>query len=105
MELRKWIDNLFSISKTFVKSTAQKRYHTMASMEPAQITAVVMNIVNTSRIILQYVQNQNLQKQERSRWHWGDKSDENMETDFSQSTGPGNLDILVAMGQAHVVEH
>ncbi|EMP32888.1 Exocyst complex component 3-like protein 2 [Chelonia mydas] len=68
-------------------------------MEPAQITAAVMSIVNTSRIILQYVQNQNLQKQARRQQQCGDKSDEDMDTDFSQSTGPGNLDILVAMGK------
>ncbi|CAM4681514.1 unnamed protein product [Caretta caretta] len=39
--------------------------HTTASMEPAQITAAVMSIVNTSPIIMQYMQNQNLQKQAR----------------------------------------
>ncbi|XP_074800475.1 transcription elongation factor A protein 1 isoform X1 [Natator depressus] len=27
-----------------------------------------------------------------------------MDTDFSQSTGPGNLDIMVVMGQVHAVE-
>ncbi|XP_073209635.1 ferroptosis suppressor protein 1 isoform X7 [Lepidochelys kempii] len=36
------------------------RCHTTASMEPAQIIAAVKSIVNTSCIILQYVQNQNL---------------------------------------------
>ncbi|EMP27253.1 hypothetical protein UY3_15659 [Chelonia mydas] len=80
------------------------RCHITASMEPAQITAAVMSIVNTSRIILQYVQNQNLQKQARRRWQHGDESDEDMDTDFSESTGPGNLAILVAMGQAHARE-
>ncbi|CAM4581038.1 unnamed protein product [Lepidochelys kempii] len=73
-------------------------------MEPAQITAAVMSIVNTSHIILQYVQNQNLQKQARRQPQRGDKSDEDMDTDFSQSMGPGNLDILVAVGQAHTME-
>ncbi|EMP30158.1 hypothetical protein UY3_12712 [Chelonia mydas] len=34
--------------------------HTTAGMEPAQITAAVMSIVNISCIILQYVQNQTL---------------------------------------------
>ncbi|EMP26062.1 Olfactory receptor 9G4 [Chelonia mydas] len=80
------------------------RCRTMASMEPAQITAAVMSIVNISRVILQYVQNQNLQKQARRRQQRGDESDEDMDTDFAQSTGPGNLDILVAMGEAHAVE-
>ncbi|CAM5160045.1 unnamed protein product, partial [Natator depressus] len=75
--------------------------HTTARMEPTQITAAVMSIVNTSCIILQYMQNQNLQKQARRRRQRGDKSDEDMDTDFSQNTGPSNLDILVAMGQAH----
>ncbi|EMP33013.1 hypothetical protein UY3_09831 [Chelonia mydas] len=70
-------------------------------MEPAQITAAVMSIVNTLRIIMQ---NQNRQKQARRRWQRGDKSDEDMDTDFSQSKGPGNLAILVAMGQAHAME-
>ncbi|EMP34274.1 hypothetical protein UY3_08564 [Chelonia mydas] len=78
--------------------------HTMASMEPAQITAAVMSIVNNSRITLQYVQNQNLQRQARRRWQHSDESVEDVDTDFSQSTGPGNLDILVLMGQAHAVE-
>nr|XP_048716360.1 uncharacterized protein LOC125641058 [Caretta caretta] len=73
-------------------------------MKPTQITTAVMSIVNTSRIILQYVQNQNLQKQVRRQQQHGDESDEDMDTDFSQSTGPGNLDILVAMEQAHALE-
>ncbi|EMP38180.1 SH3 and cysteine-rich domain-containing protein [Chelonia mydas] len=71
------------------------RHHSTASMEPAQITAAVMSTVNTSRIILQHVQDQNLQKQVRRRQQRSDESDEDMDTDFSQSTGPGNLDIMV----------
>ncbi|EMP25007.1 Pleckstrin like proteiny domain-containing family A member 5, partial [Chelonia mydas] len=86
-------------------NSALCRLHTTASMEPAQITTAVMSSVNTSCVILQYVQNQNLQNQARSRRQHGDEIDEDMDTDFSQSTGPGNLDILVAMGQAHGVEH
>ncbi|EMP39854.1 Zinc finger and SCAN domain-containing protein 20 [Chelonia mydas] len=69
------------------------RRHTMASMEPAQLTAAVVSIVNTSCIILQYVQN--LQKQASRRQQRDHDSDEDMDTDFSQSTGPGNLDIMV----------
>ncbi|EMP37987.1 hypothetical protein UY3_04745 [Chelonia mydas] len=87
-----------------LRNTYHKGCYTKASMEPTQITAAVRSIVNTSRIILQYVQNQNLQKQARRRRQRGDESEEDMDTDFSQSMGPGNLDILVAMGQAHAVE-
>ncbi|CAM5104837.1 unnamed protein product [Natator depressus] len=54
-------------------------------------------------IILQYVQK--LQKQVRRRRQCGDESDEDMDTDFSQSMGPGDLAILVAMGQVHAMEH
>ncbi|EMP42064.1 Cystic fibrosis transmembrane conductance regulator [Chelonia mydas] len=68
--------------------------HTKASMESTQISAAVMSIVNTLHIILQYVKNQNQQKQARRQWQRGDESDEDMDTDFSQSPGPGNLDIL-----------
>ncbi|CAM2106548.1 unnamed protein product [Caretta caretta] len=32
-------------------------------------------------------------------------SDEDMDTDFSQSRGPGNVGIMVLMGQVHAVEH
>ncbi|XP_065423349.1 malonyl-CoA decarboxylase, mitochondrial isoform X2 [Chrysemys picta bellii] len=80
------------------------RRHTTASMEPAQITAALMSTVNTTRIILQYMQHQKLQKQARRQWQRGDESDEDMDTDFSQSTGPSNLDIMVVMGQVHTVE-
>ncbi|EMP33322.1 hypothetical protein UY3_09552 [Chelonia mydas] len=60
-------------------------------MEPAQITAAVVSIVNTLCVILQYVQNP--QKQARRRQQRDHDSDD-MDTDFSQSTGPGNLDIM-----------
>ncbi|XP_050821548.1 uncharacterized protein LOC127057009 [Gopherus flavomarginatus] len=76
----------------------------MASMEPAQITVAVMSTVNITHIILQYMQHQKLQKQVRRQRQLGDESDENMDTDFSQSTGLGNLDILVVKGQVHAVE-
>nr|XP_048713340.1 uncharacterized protein LOC125639748 [Caretta caretta] len=72
-------------------------------MEPAQLTAAVVSIVNTSRIILQYVQN--LQKQVRRRRQRNHDSNEDMDTDFSQSTGTGNLDIMVVTGQVPAVEH
>ncbi|EMP35601.1 Zinc finger X-linked protein ZXDB [Chelonia mydas] len=76
--------------------------HTTASMEPTQLTAAVVSIANTSRIILQHVQN--LQKQARRRQQRDHDSDEDMDTDFSQSTGPGNLDIMVVVGsQARIL--
>ncbi|XP_053892576.1 uncharacterized protein LOC128841534 [Malaclemys terrapin pileata] len=71
-------------------------------MELTQLIAAVVSIVNTLRIILQYVQN--LQKQARRRRQCNHDSDEDMDTDFSQSTGPGNLDIMVVMGQVHAME-
>ncbi|EMP39746.1 hypothetical protein UY3_03025 [Chelonia mydas] len=69
----------------------------MASMEPAQITTAVMTILNTTCIIQQHVQNQNLQKQASRRWQRGEESDEDMDTDFSQSTGPSCVDIMVTI--------
>ncbi|EMP24573.1 hypothetical protein UY3_18362 [Chelonia mydas] len=72
------------------------------SMEPAQITAAVMTVLNTTHIIQQYMQN--LQKQASRRRQHGEESDEDMDKDFSQSTGPGNVHILVVMGQVHSVE-
>ncbi|CAM4685680.1 unnamed protein product [Lepidochelys kempii] len=52
------------------------------------------------------MQHQNLAKRyQASRRHQhSDEGDEGMDTDFSQSTGPGNVGIMVLMGQAHVVE-
>ncbi|XP_053894089.1 uncharacterized protein LOC128842263 [Malaclemys terrapin pileata] len=75
-------------------------------MEPAQITAAIMSTVNTTCIILQYMQNQNLQKQNqaRRRQQCGDESDEDMDIDFSQSMSPGNVHIMVLMGQVHAME-
>ncbi|XP_065427403.1 uncharacterized protein LOC135976296 [Chrysemys picta bellii] len=78
-------------------------------MEPAQLTAALMSTINTTRIILQYMQHQDLQNQarrRRQRWRRqsGHESDEDMDTDFSKSTGHRNLAILVAMGQVPDVE-
>ncbi|EMP31910.1 AT-rich interactive domain-containing protein 2 [Chelonia mydas] len=42
------------------------RRHSAASMEPAQISAAVLTIVNTSRIIQQYVQNLQNQPDDRA---------------------------------------
>ncbi|CAM4703579.1 unnamed protein product [Lepidochelys kempii] len=100
-----------------VKATADNRFapfflsylcrrHTTASMEPAQITLAIRSTLNTTCIIQQYMQHQNLAKRNRaSRRHQrGDESDEDMDTDFSQSMGPGNAGIMVLMGQVHAVE-
>ncbi|XP_050773769.1 uncharacterized protein LOC127031078 isoform X2 [Gopherus flavomarginatus] len=82
------------------------RHHSTASMAPAQMTTAIMSTLNTMHIILQYMQNQNLQKQKQARRQWqrGDENDEDMDTDFSQSTGPCNLDIMAVIGQVHTVE-
>ncbi|EMP41445.1 hypothetical protein UY3_01311 [Chelonia mydas] len=74
-------------------------------MEPAHITLAIRSTLNTTRIIQQYMQHQNLAKRNRAsrRRQRGDKSDEDVDTDFSQSTGPGNVG-MVLMGQVYVVE-
>ncbi|EMP26621.1 hypothetical protein UY3_16307 [Chelonia mydas] len=77
------------------------RRHSTASMEPVQLTTAVMTIVNTLRIIVQFMQNQRLKNQARRRWQ---RSDEDMNTDFSKTMVPGNLEIFVLLGQAHAVE-
>ncbi|EMP35659.1 hypothetical protein UY3_07170 [Chelonia mydas] len=70
-------------------------HHTMASMEPAQftVTAAVVSIVNTSRIILEYMQNWAKRRQHKEDF------DEDMDTDVPESTGCGNWDIMAAVGQ------
>ncbi|EMP29971.1 hypothetical protein UY3_12910 [Chelonia mydas] len=68
------------------------RHHTMASMEPAQLTAAVVSVVNTSHIILEYVQNRS------KRCQHEDNCDEDMETDVPESMGCGNWEIVVAVG-------
>ncbi|CAM4579078.1 unnamed protein product [Lepidochelys olivacea] len=75
-------------------------------MEPAQLTLAIRSTFNTTCIIQQYMQHQNLVKRYRvsRRRQRGDVSDEDMDTDFSQSRGPGNVGIMVLMGQVHAVE-
>ncbi|EMP40904.1 Leucyl-tRNA synthetase, cytoplasmic [Chelonia mydas] len=75
-------------------------------MEPAQITLAIRSTLNTTLVIQQYMQHQNLGKRNRAsrRRQRSDESDEDMDTDFSQSTGPGNVGIMVLMGQVHAVE-
>ncbi|XP_065435678.1 uncharacterized protein LOC135978883 [Chrysemys picta bellii] len=81
------------------------RRHTTASMEPAQLKTAVMNIVNTSRIIVQFMLNQDQKNEARRRRRQlrSDESDEDidmdMDTDFSQTAGPGTLEIMLLMGQ------
>ncbi|EMP35883.1 Death domain-containing protein 1 [Chelonia mydas] len=83
----------------WIKDWRQKRCHSMASMEPTQLTAAVVSIVNSSCIILQYVQN--LAKR---RHHEGD-CEEDMDTDVPESMGCGNWDIMAAVGLVDTVEH
>ncbi|XP_077661950.1 deoxyguanosine kinase, mitochondrial isoform X5 [Eretmochelys imbricata] len=85
----------------FERSVYSDRRHTTASMEPAQITLAIRSTLNTTRIIQQYMQHQNLAKRNQvSRRHQrGDGSDEDMDTDFSQTTGPCSVGIMVLMGQ------
>ncbi|CAM5090157.1 unnamed protein product [Natator depressus] len=84
------------------------RRRSTGNMEPAQITAAIMSTVNTARIIQQDMQNHNLQEKRnqarRRRLQRGDDSDEDMDIDFSQSTGPCNVHIIVSVGQVHGVE-
>uniref|UniRef100_A0A674I6D5 Putative nuclease HARBI1 n=1 Tax=Terrapene triunguis TaxID=2587831 RepID=A0A674I6D5_9SAUR len=70
-------------------------------MEPAQLKTAVMNIVNTSRLIVQFMLNKNLENQaERSRQQQrGDDSDEDIDMEFYRTAGPGALEIMLLMGQ------
>ncbi|CAM4621114.1 unnamed protein product, partial [Lepidochelys olivacea] len=80
--------------------------HTKASMEAAQLTLAIRSTFNTTRIIQQYMQHQNLAKRYRARRRRqrGHVSDQDMYTDFSKSMGPANACIMVLMGQVHAVE-
>ncbi|XP_053892137.1 uncharacterized protein LOC128841270 [Malaclemys terrapin pileata] len=79
-------------------------------MEPAQITAAIMSTMNITRIVLEYMQSQDMPKQNqdqpRRRLQHGDESDEeiDMDIDLSQGTGPSNVQIMVLLGQVHAVE-
>ncbi|EMP25178.1 hypothetical protein UY3_17859 [Chelonia mydas] len=97
-----------SVSPPSVKATADIlfaplflgypcRRHSTASMEPSQLTAAVASIVNTSRIILQYVQNLAKRRQHE------DDCEEDMDTDVPESTGCGNWDIMTAVGLVDTV--
>ncbi|XP_065435126.1 uncharacterized protein LOC135977904 [Chrysemys picta bellii] len=79
-------------------------------MESAQITAAIMSTMNTTRIVLEYMQSQNMPRrnpdQARRRLQRGDESDEeiDMDIDLSQGTGPSNVEIMVSLGQVDTVE-
>ncbi|XP_065421279.1 uncharacterized protein LOC101940050 isoform X6 [Chrysemys picta bellii] len=87
---------------------ARPRRHSTGIMEPAQITVAIMSTMNTTRIVLEYMQSQNMPKQNqaRRRLQRGDESDEeiDMDIDLSQSTGPSNVQIMVLLGEVHGVE-
>ncbi|XP_050824312.1 uncharacterized protein LOC127058370 [Gopherus flavomarginatus] len=76
-------------------------------MEPAQLKTAVMNIVNTSRILVQFMLNQDLKNQVRRRrlWQCGNESNEDIDTEYSQTAGPSTLEIMLLMGQVIAVEH
>ncbi|XP_050809901.1 iron-sulfur protein NUBPL isoform X5 [Gopherus flavomarginatus] len=78
------------------------RHHSVGSVEPAQISASVLTIVNTSCIIQQYVQY--LEKQARKRRQRDYYTDEDMDTDVPRSTACGNWEIMMALGQVHAME-
>ncbi|CAM5116349.1 unnamed protein product [Natator depressus] len=83
-------NNQFKLLKKRLLYKRHERYHSRASMEPAQLTAAVVSIVNSSRIILQYVQN--LAKRRE------DDCEEDVDTDVPESMGCGNWDIIAAVG-------
>ncbi|XP_065440253.1 uncharacterized protein LOC135981485 [Chrysemys picta bellii] len=94
-----------SVAPPSVKATAGNRFapfflgypfrrYTMASMEPTQftVTAAVVSIVNTSHIILEYMQIWAKRRQHEEDF------DADMDTDVPESTGCGNWDIMAAVG-------
>uniref|UniRef100_A0A8C4VPV7 DDE Tnp4 domain-containing protein n=1 Tax=Gopherus evgoodei TaxID=1825980 RepID=A0A8C4VPV7_9SAUR len=81
--------------------------HSTASMDPAQINTAIVDVVNTSRILVQSVLNRDLQSQARRRRRLrqrGDESDEDMDIELSQTMGPCALEILVVMWQVLAIE-
>ncbi|XP_039369263.1 histone acetyltransferase p300-like isoform X5 [Mauremys reevesii] len=55
--------------ESYDQANSRCRRHSTGNMEPTQITAAIMSSVNTTRIILQYMQNQNLQKRNQEEYH------------------------------------
>uniref|UniRef100_A0A8C3EXX7 DDE Tnp4 domain-containing protein n=1 Tax=Chrysemys picta bellii TaxID=8478 RepID=A0A8C3EXX7_CHRPI len=79
-------------------------------MEAAQITAAIMSTMNTTHIVLEYMQSQDMPKQNQDQpmrqLQCGDESDEeiDMDTALTQAMGPSNVQIMVLLGQVHAVE-
>uniref|UniRef100_A0A8C3FCP4 DDE Tnp4 domain-containing protein n=1 Tax=Chrysemys picta bellii TaxID=8478 RepID=A0A8C3FCP4_CHRPI len=77
-------------------------------MEPTQITEAIMSTMNTAHTVLEYMQSQNMPKQNqvRRQLQRSAESDEeiDMDIDLSQSTGPSNVEIMVLLGEVHGVE-
>ncbi|KAM7181774.1 uncharacterized protein RBU57_000416 [Macrochelys suwanniensis] len=75
-------------------------------MEPDQITAAVIAVMNTMRIVQEYMENENqeLLQQARRRQQRPEDSDEDMDTDLSQKRPPRKVDIMVLMGLVDTVE-
>ncbi|XP_053896523.1 integrin beta-1-binding protein 2 isoform X3 [Malaclemys terrapin pileata] len=98
-----------ALSSVTASRTVTRR-HSTGIMEPAQITAAIMSTMNTTRIVLEYMQSQDMPKQNQDqpkrRLQHGDESDGDidMDIDLSQSTGPSNVQIMVLLGQVHAVE-
>ncbi|XP_053866613.1 uncharacterized protein LOC128827000 [Malaclemys terrapin pileata] len=62
--------------------------------------------VHVPAMEIQFMLNQNLKNQarRRQRLQRGNESDEDIDTEFSQTTGPSALEIMVLMGQVLAVE-
>ncbi|EMP25645.1 hypothetical protein UY3_17233 [Chelonia mydas] len=89
-------DQLMTVSRVRITHRGAK------AMEPTQISTAVLTIVNTSRIIQQYVQY--LQNRARKRQQRDYYTDEDMDTDVPRSTACGDWEIMVLLGQVHAVE-
>ncbi|XP_065423512.1 uncharacterized protein LOC135975653 isoform X1 [Chrysemys picta bellii] len=94
-----------TISRLFSWVGDHCRLHTTANMEPAQLKTAVMNIVNTSRVLVEFMlsQDQKSEARRQRRRQRSDKHDEDMDmdtdTEFCETTGPGALEIMLLMGQ------
>uniref|UniRef100_A0A8C4WRI3 Putative nuclease HARBI1 n=1 Tax=Gopherus evgoodei TaxID=1825980 RepID=A0A8C4WRI3_9SAUR len=84
-----------------------RKRHSTASMDPAQINTAIVDVVNTSHVLVQSVLNRDLESQARRRRRLGqrsDESDEDMDIELSQTAGPCSLEILLVMGQVLAIE-
>ncbi|EMP38168.1 hypothetical protein UY3_04659 [Chelonia mydas] len=91
-----------------LSSTSRFRFHSALLLVPYHgkhgARADHRGSCDSSKHHMQYMQNENLQKQASRRRQRSKESDEDMDTDVSQSTGSGNLATLVLQGQAYAVE-